>query len=318
MTNFKNQEDPQIIPNLSSDHAFDTNNNNTVQNQKPVNFNKRDSASFKETKVLFPQANTIPDVTKGKEVRPMPKIEYTEEKVIPRPISAKDIPLKIEIEEKDETPSFTKSVTGPMKEQNPTLALFQNAKTSEEEIKIEEVPLKVEKKKQKKQKKQSKFTKWIVIGIILEVLVLGVVIGIKTIGTKEIVECTGEEYNSYYEANIVNTKKYTFRNGKIVKLEDTYKYVFDNQEAYETFKNNYANPPKEVIEGRIFTSNINDNENIYEEKTLYDYKKLRSQNTSSDTHNIVISTSNEDDTISLLDYNITDIKIIYEEDYICR
>lgn len=316
MTNFRNQNDPKIIPNLSSDHAFKSENNQNVQSQKPVNFKKMDSSSFKETKVLYQSGTPIPEFSKTKkEPINMPKIQYTEEKVLPRPIADNQAPLKIEIDEKEDMPKFTKSVIEPLKEVNPTLEMFQNAKTSEETIKMEEEVIPV---KTKKEKKKSGFMKWILIGILIEIIVLGIIYVVKNVGSKEILECTGEEYSSYYEANIINTKKYTFVKGKITKLEDTVKYVFDNKEAYEEFKSNYANPPKKAIDGRIFISNINDNNNTYEEKTNYDYKKLRKKNTSSDEHNITVTTTNDDDTISLLDYNITDIKIIYESDYICR
>ncbi len=313
MTNFRNQNDPKVIPNLSSDHAFKSGNNQNVQNQKPTNFKKMDSSSFKETKVLYQSGTPMPDFTKTKkEPIEMPKIQYTEEKILPRPIASNEKPIKIDIEEKEEMPSFTKSVIKPMKEVNPTLDLFQNARTSEEVIKMDE-PVMIK----KEPKKKNKFIKWIFIGIMLELVILGIIYVIKNTGTKEILECTGEEYSSYYEANIINTKRYTFVKGRITKLEDTVKYVFDNRKAYDEFKTNYANPPKKAVEGRIFISNINDNNNSYEEKTNYDYKKLRIKNTSSDEHNIVVSVD-EDDTISLIDYNITDIKIIYESDYICR
>ncbi len=316
MANFKNQRDPKPIKNLSSEHAFEVDKKQVLPNEKPVNFSKRDSSSFKETKVLYPQGNvTIPDLAKtNNEVIQMPKIEYTEEKLPLRPISSKDTPIKIEIEEKEEPTSFTKSVIKPMQEVNPTLALFQQAKTSEETIKIEDT----KEDKKPKEKKKKGFMRWIIIGIILELIILGILFIIRNKKETSVLECSNEEYNSYYEATIINTKRYTFYKGNITKLEDTTKYVFDNKEAYEEYKTNYANPPHTELDGRIFISNINDNDNTYEEKINYDYKKLRKKNTSSDEHNIVITTSDENDTISLLDYNITDIKIIYESDYVCK
>lgn len=313
MTNFSKRNDPKVVSNLSSDHASNINlNQNKIS--KPQNFEKRDSASFHETKIMYQNSvNAIPDYTKikGKNVS-MPKIEYTEEKVLPRPIEEKDKILNIESEEK-EMPTFTKSITEPMV--NPVQELFQNAKTSTEKIEKKEAePFKPKKEK----KKLRKITYFIILGIILELIILGIIYLVREMNSKEILECVSENYSSYYEANIVTTKKYYFKNGKITKLEDTIQYKFDNKEVYDTYKVDYASPPYSAIDGRIIVSNINDNNYIYEEKATYDYEKLRKKDKSEDSHTILIPHDNNYDEINLIDYNITDIKMIYSEDYTCR
>lgn len=312
MNNFSKRNDPKVISNLSSDHINNV-DNKTNNVYKPNSFEKRDSSSFHETKVLYQNmANTIPDYTKikGKTIS-APKVEYTEEKELPRPVEDKNRILTIESEEK-EMPSFTKSVTEPMI--NPVQELFQNAKTTTEKIETKEDVIKVEKKK----RKNKKFTYIILIAIILELIILGIIFLVREFGNKKIVECVSENHNSYYEANIKNVKKYYFKNGRITKLEDTIEYHFDNKEAYETFKDDYATPPYSAIDGRIIVTNINDNDSIYLEKATYDYSKLRKKNESNDTHNITINSDKSYDTINLIDYNITDIKIIYSSDYTCR
>ena len=312
MNNFSKRNDPKVVSNLSSNHATDIKNqSNNVY--KPNSFEKRDSASFHETKVLYQNmANTVPDYTKMKgSTISTPQTEYTEEKELPRPIEDKNRILTIESKEK-EMPSFTKSVTQPMI--NPVQELFQNAKTTTEKIEPKEDIIKIDKKK----KKNKKFTYIILIAIIVELIILGIIFLVREFGNKKTVECVSENHNSYYEANIKNVKKYYFKNGKITKLEDTIEYHFDNKKAYETFKNDYASPPYSAIDGRIVVTNINDNDSIYLEKATYDYSKLRKKNESKDTHNITISSDKSYDTIHLIDYNITDIKIIYSSDYTCR
>lgn len=301
--------EPKVIPNLISDHT--SKQNNELKPMKPSNFQKRDSASFHETKVLH-EGTTMPDFSKTRSGSvSVPKIKYTEEKVLQRPVSSKDQPLKIESTKKEEIP-FTKSVTN-LNGLNPVDEVFQNASTSVEKIEIEE-----EMQEPIKKKKKNKWMIWIVIGIMIEIMIVGIILLIRELNSKDVLECTSSTYSEYFEATIVNKKRYYFKYGKITKLEDTTQYQFDNKTSYEEFKNIYADPVYAIIEGRIIVSNINDNDNIYEEKATYDYDKLRDKSSSSDEHNIIITTGTDGDEINLLDYNLTDIKIIYDDDYICK
>ena len=96
MNNFSKRNDPKVVSNLSSNHATDIKNqSNNVY--KPNSFEKRDSASFHETKVLYQNmANTVPDYTKMKgSTISTPQTEYTEEKELPRPIEDKNRILKV-------------------------------------------------------------------------------------------------------------------------------------------------------------------------------------------------------------------------------
>lgn len=326
MANFSKRDDPIVVTNLSSDHATMDSNVNNTNSSKPLykanTFDKKDSSSFHQEKVLY-QSNLIPDYNKlrNRNVE-MPKEEYTEEKVLKRPIADKDRILSID---KKETtmPSFSKSVSNfnetmtfdkiedPL--MNPVTDVFQNASTSNTtipEVK-EEVP------KNKKRRKRNKWMKWVLLGILIELIVVGILLFVRNINSTSILECASENYNSYYEATIKNVKKYYFKNGTITKLIDTTSYVFDSKETYTEYKTTYGYPDYEVIEGRIVNFNINDNTNTYEEKFTYDYKKLRRQNQSSDEHTILIESDDGTD-IDLIDYNPTDIQIIYQDDYICR
>lgn len=314
MDNFSKREDPKVISNLSSNHSSSINLKKDIKESKLTSFSKRDSSTFHEMKVKYQDnINTIPNYTKtNKRKFIMPEVEYSEENKLLRPIEENHKILNIESDEK-EIPKFTKSVTEPMV--NPVHELFQNASTTTSKIEEKEdskIPLKKENKKRKK------FTFYILLAIFLEIILLFIIYFVRELNSKESLECKSENYNSYYEANIINTKKYYFKKGKIVSLEDTTEYIFDNEDVYNNFKEIYASPPYSVIDGRIIVSNINDNDYIYLEKAIYDYKKLRDKNKSSDSHNIIIPNDNIYDEINLIDYNITDIKIIYNEDYVCR
>lgn len=312
MTNFSKRNDPKIIPHLNQDHASGKSVSDGIY--KPTNFNRKDSSSFHEPEFMNGKnINVIPDYSKYRNKKvTLPKEEYTEEEVLLRPIHSKEAPLKIEGKEK-EMPDFTKGMIDPMNEMNPVDELFQQAKTTSS--KIEEPPVM---KKMNPPKRTNKFIPWIIVGIILELIILAFIYVVRDQKSKQVLECFSETYSSYYEAKIMNTKRYYFKRGKIEKLEDTVQYVFEEERAYEEFKQNYANPPYAVVDGRKIVFNINDNDLLYEEKATYDYPKLRKKSISADSHNIEISTDVEDDRIYLVDYNITDIKIIYQDDYVCR
>lgn len=316
MSTFNKQTDPKKIPDLSSNHASEvpsSKGQNVSYKTEP--FQKKNSTSFHETKIKYTEyTSTVPDYSKTRSGNvKMPEVTYTEEKIIPRPVADKDKPLRVE-KPKVEAPTFTKSMMDPASA-NPVYEVFQNAATTTETIPVVADDKKVYPKKKAKHKKM---TFIILIAILIEVIILGIIYFVKEANSKDVLECTSTNYSDYFHANITNTKRYIFKYGKIVKLIDTTLYKFDTKEEYDEFKNTYAYPPRAVVEGRIIVNNINDNDKTYEEKATYDYPKLRKKNTSTDEHNIVIDTDTLGDQVNLIDYNITDIKIIYEEDYICK
>ncbi len=311
MANFSKRNDPKVINNLSSEHANFNNTNTPLY--KPQPFDKKDSSSFHQEKILY-QNNMIPDYKKlRKRQVEMPKEEYTKEEKLIRPIADKDTRLNIESNQKENL-KFSKSVSiDNMKfDSNPVDQVFQNALTTNEDIIFDNND------NYQKPKKNilKKIMPFIIIGVVIEIIVVLVLLFFNYFGKTDTLECSSETYNEFYQANIQNIKKYTFKNGKITKLLDTTYYKFDNNEVYESFKKEYAYPEYSIIKGRVVTYNIDDNTNIYEEQISYDYTRLRKQNTSSDKHTIVIG--NENDSINLIDYNIKDIKIIYSDDYKCR
>lgn len=315
--NLGKKNDPKVVKNLSSDHVYVDSSNNSAPAYKANTFDKKDSSSFHQQNVLYQSnVNLVPDYEKYRKSKVnMPTSEYTEEERLLRPVADKDAPLRIE--KKDTVmPNFSKSanVDGmQFANANPVDEIFQNAQTTNEDIIYVQDEVIKQKKKSNWKKKIMPF---IIAGVILEVLVAGFLSISRYLGKTSVLECYNESYNDFYKATVRNTKKYTFKNGKITKLLDTISYKFEDKNSYNEYKKNYAYPEYSFIKGRTVSFNINDNENIYEEKATYDYKELRKQNKSDDKHNI--SVSNDNDQLDLLDYNITDIKIIYEGDYTCR
>lgn len=308
MENFNKKTEPKIISNLSSNHTLSkTEGPKPQQMQQPnQSFVKHDSASFKETKIKYEnQISPIPNLNQNGNNRTMPQIEYTKEETLVRPIADKEKRLNIQSEEK-ETLSFSKSIVEPVKPFEPTIS-FDNVENKEQDIK----------KKKETENKKKKFLFHSLI-IFIELLILGCVLYFREQKIKTTLECTNQSYSEYYHANIVNTKKYSFKKGNIVKLEDTFTYIFDTEDAYQEFINVSANPEKEEIKGRLFTTTMDDNKKEYIEKTIYDFSKLREQNESEQDHTILVHTKEESDSIELLDYNSTDMKLIYESDYVCK
>lgn len=309
MDNLNKKIEPKIVPNLSSNHALpkvEGSKTKFLQQPKPP-LVKHDSASFKETTIKYQnQVSPIPNVSKDGNNILMPKMEYTKEENLIRPVLDKEKRLNIQKEKREILP-FSKGIVEPVKPFEPSFS------SDSVENKVQE------KKKKVKNTEPNKKTFFVHILILLiELLILGGALYLRNEKTKTTLECTNQMYNEYYHANIINTKKYAFKKGKITKLVDEFTYTFDTEEAYKEFKSVSANPEKEDVKGRLFESTIDDNKKQYTEKTLYDFKKLRSQNQSEEGHTIYIPTKTEADTIQLLDYNSTDIKLIYEEDYVCK
>ena len=309
----KNTE-PKIIHNLSS------NSLNKPEEKRHgishnVQFKKYNSDALNETKIKYQDNITpIPNLNKSGKNRKMPKMQYTKEERLQRPVEEKNKRLSIQGKQKEELP-FSKGLVNPIENEIPLDSQKENKKKDKNRreenkhtISMEIPPL-----------AQKRKSPWIPIFIILiEVIVLIIALYYRNERMKTSLECTNETYNEYYHAKIINTKKYSFKKGIIAELEDVFVYTFDTEEAYNTFKEVNANPEKEEITGRLFNSTIDDNQKKYTETTTYNFNKLRKKNETKEAHTILVNTKNENDTIQLLDYNSTDIKLIYESEYVCK
>jgi hypothetical protein len=315
MDNWNKNLEPKKVPNLGSRPPY----KEPIKKQgisQNVQFQKYNSEKFNETKIKY-QDNMapIPNLNKNGQNRAMPKEQYTEEERLQRPIEDRNKRLNIVGKQKEEL-SFSKSLVNPIAQK----------------ISIEnEIPLD-KKKNQKKKKKENEATSmeipplakktkipWmLLLAIFVEGIILLFVLYYRNEKMKTSLECTNETYNEYYHAKILNTKKYDFKKGIITKLEDTFVYTFDTEEAYNTFKEVNANPEKENISGRLFQSSIDEDQKKYTETTTYLFNKLRKKNETEEEHTILVNSKNENDVIQLLDYNSTDIKLIYESEYICK
>ena len=247
------------------------------------------------------------NLNKNGDNRLLPPMEYTKEEKLARPILNKEKRLQIETKQKEDIP-FSKAIVEPVEPFEPLL--LNNLENNKRQ----------DWKNRKRDKKTSVHKKAIlpIFVLLLEFLILLGVLYLRNEKGKTTLECTNQTYNAYYHANIINTKKYSFNKGKITSLEDTFTYIFDTEDAYTEFKSVSANPEKEKVKGRLFITTIDDNKKEYAEKTTYDFKELRKQNQSKEEHTIYIPTKTETDTVELLDYNSTDIKLIYEAEYTCK
>lgn len=159
----------------------------------------------------------------------------------------------------------------------------------------------------------------ILIGIIVEVIVL--VAGIIIKRTKvTVVTCTNSNQYEYYKANIKQTRKYSLKQNKIVKLEETIDYVFYDSAEYLEYKGSHMNPPYADIKGRSVMTSINDDTLTYTEKIIYDYNSLlaNNKNTSQNAEYIVIETGKKDDTITLVNSDATGIKTYHSDTFTCK
>ncbi len=305
MEPFNKKIEPKIIPNLENKVRTGE------ETGKPMQLDKHNSASFKETKIKYQnQISPVPHLNKNGNNIQMPQMEYTKEERWIRPVADKDKRLNIEGKQR-ESLSFSKAMVGsvaPMK-QPIHYSLTNNGEEIEScQKEIEIPPL----------KKKRKFSLFFLLAILIELIIIGILLYYKNEKTKTTLECTNQTYSEYYHANIINTKKYFFQKGKITKLEDIFTYTFDTEDYYKNFKQSTANLEKQAVEGRKFMTTMDDNKKEYVEKTIYDFHKLRKQNETDMEHTILIHTKEEADTIQLLDYNSTDIQFIYASDYICK
>lgn len=306
------RQEPIAAPNLGSNPAY----KEPMKKQgisKNVQFQKYSSEQLHETKVKY-QENVmpIPNLNKNGNNREMPKEQYTKEERLQRPIENQNKRLNIVGKQKEEL-SFSKGTVNPIGqkiaiENEIPLDVNKNIEAKEESSSMEIPPLKGKKKRP-----------WIPILVLgIELVILLMAMYYKNEKEKTTLECTNETYNEYYHAKIMNTKKYAFKKGIITKLEDTIVYIFDTEEDYTTFKEINANPEKDILNGRKFVSTVDDNQKKYTEITTYDFNQLRKHNETDEEHTILINSKNEKDTIQLLDYNSTDIKLIYESEYVCK
>ncbi len=301
-----------MIPNLGGNHAY----KEPMKKQgisKNVQFQKYSSDQLNETKVKY-QENIvpIPNLNKNGNNREMPKVQYTKEERLQRPVQDQNKRLHLIGKQKEEL-SFSKGMVNPLEQKielENEIPLENNKDMDrKEELSSIEIPPLTKKKK----------IPWLpILVIVIELIVLLLAMYYRNEKLKTKLECTNETYNGYYHAKIVNTKKYDFKKGIITKLEDTFVYIFDTEEDYNTFKEVNANPQKDALSGRLFTSTVDDNQKKYTEITTYDFNKLRKKNETKEEHTILINAKNEKDTIQLLDYNSTDMKLIYDAEYVCK
>lgn len=218
-------------------------------------------------------------------------------------------------------PSFSNALTGNMK--NPVDAFIDQENGTKEEIK----PLDANNMgynnpdDTKKARKNLKNIIMIIImiGIVVEILflVIGTIIRNNKVTT---ITCTNSNQYDYYKATIKQTRKYSLKKDKIVKLEEQIDYIFYDSAKYLEYKKEHINPPYANIKGRSIMASLNDDNLTYTEKKVYDYNSLlkNNKNTSSDKEHITIETNRKEDTINLVNSNEQGIKTYHSETDTCK
>lgn len=351
MNSFSNNNDPKIIPKLSSDSInppLNSGNVNTVLNPNtpvgaynpPKLVQNNNSASFKKTDVKYANGDTYNEVIGQaavlkqlkEETRQAYKVEErtqygiddstTENMAVERPKSSDSSPIKLEEKISEPIPIFTKAPLNFDNLTTPVDMVLNDTNNVPEKIEIidNQETYKNNDFKKKDNSKRKKYMLYICIGIGIELLVIGIIALVKMLNSTTTLDCTMESHNDYYGANIIIEKKYYFKNDAVTKLEETTKYKFDTKESYTEYKDTYASAPYENIAGRIVISNINDNNLTYEEKITYDYKKLinNKNNESKDPATILINTSNADQPIDLINLDKDKTLAFYQSDYTCK
>ena len=150
-------------------------------------------------------------------------------------------------------------------EKNETIEIVQEKQEDNE---------KINDNKHKKKRKKLIF----IIGIIIELLVIGFLIWF-TFFRKNyttVVDCTDTVKNKIGKYYITTNNVYYFdSSNEVVKTENIISYSFENKDSYDKFKKDYVESDITNVSGIKQESNFNDTNLKYETKTIYDYRTLK-------------------------------------------
>jgi len=189
-----------------------------------------------------------------------------------KPLSFEESIEKIEIEEAEEEKIInTNEITNDIKYNN--IQMKEKAQKLIQELEEDEEQ-RIEKFKRKRRKKNI----LLIIGIIIELLIIGFLCYVKffkeTYSTK--LTCTNTSQNSEINYTITMNNVYYFdKENKEAKKENKIIYIFNNKKDYEKYKNDYVDTNIKDYKG-IEQKDIFDDQNYaYENKTIYTYSKLK-------------------------------------------
>lgn len=186
-----------------------------------------------------------------------------------------------------------------------------NELDSQEQIRIE--------KKKKKRKRKNII---LVIGIIIEILIIGVLCYFKFF--KESYSMTLTCQNSSTTENnysiTTNIVYYFDKNDNVAKTENSMIYIFNDKKSYDEYKNNYIDTNIKDYEGIEQIDIFDDQNYAYENKTTYTYSKLKKNKNVKVKDNLLTATikgRKEPITIYIEDYDSV-LKTNEKTGFICE
>ena len=202
----------------------------------------------------------------------------------------------------------------------------RDAKLNEKALKekIETIITDIDDSSKKLDKRASKKNKFFIIAIILEVIVIALIVILRAKPKEKYtktLECTNktQELNSEYYIKLVN--KYYFNKDDIAaKAETNVYYVFLDKSEYQKFKGNYKSTDVKDFEGLKQSSIFDDKNYVYNNKSVYNYKKLKTnKNVTEENESLIVSIPGKPSAITLPEQDYTTIKEISENmDFSCE
>ena len=181
------------------------------------------------------------------------------------------------------------------------------------QIKIASLPIVEEAKEEskkvvkvnKKKKTKSKKNLILIVGIIIELIIIAIIIllSIKPKSYETVVTCKNEQNLDDYRL-ITNNTYYFNKQNIVIKSDIETDYIFNTKEKYEEYKQVYVSTDINNFSGLTQKSAFDDVNYIYQNKTSYDYNKLKkNKKVKVENDKLTLNISNKDDvTIYIQDY----------------
>lgn len=236
-----------------------------------------------------------------------------------KPPSFEEVVEKIEIEEdilNEEQPLNNEEIVNNIKYNN--LQMKEKAQDMIRKLESDE-----EIRKNKIAKKRRRKNIFLIIGIIIELGIIGFLCYIKFF--KETytmtLTCTNTSQSSENNYTITMNNVYYFtKDNKVAKTENSIVYIFNDKKSYEKYKNEYVDTNIKNYKG-IEQKDIFDDQNYaYENKTTYTYSKLKKNKNVTFNNNLItakIENKKEPITIYIEDYNSV-LKTNEKTGFICE
>lgn len=205
-----------------------------------------------------------------------------------KPALSEDEVEKIEIDDNSDDKSDDSKY-------NQNEEIINNPKTNEVQMKekvtelIDELAKQDEIRTKKNKRKKSIKNIFLIIGIIIELIVIGFLCYIKFFKetySKELTCTSTTQNNDSYSITMKNIY-YFDDEDKVAKTENNIVYIFSNKEAYLKYKNEYVSSDIKDYKGITQRSTFDDQNYLYENKTIYTYSKLRKNKSVSFENNII-------------------------------